>query len=325
MKLIDKILKNSPDPLAVRKTTAEVLKRASFVCLDLEKIKQTASLIKKKVEAKEVLTAEQFGANNPTPQLIFILDAINFCFWAGKNKEKWTVEYPNGNFISNGWFALVACVQRAIKKRVPILNASYLKNLKISEAEYIFHSTNNQPIPLLKKRVEILNEIGAILLKKYKGNIYNFLLQTHLDADKITSSLIKEFPSFEDYAILAGKRINFYKRAQIFAYDLSLLPGLKITNLKTLTCFSDYKLPQILRAFKVLEYSPSLAERIDNYQILKAGSREEIEIRSATIWAGELITHFAKLIPAKVDNALWKASQTLRDVAPYHRVLTTAY
>ncbi|MGB9706598.1 MAG: queuosine 5'-phosphate N-glycosylase/hydrolase [Microgenomates group bacterium] len=324
-RLIEEILKQKPDPLGVRKSTAEVVKKVRLVSINLNNLKKINTFIKKKIDAKEVLSLEQFGANNPTPQLIFILDALNFCFWAKKNEEKWTVEYPKGNFVSNGWFALVNSIQRAIFEGLPILDASYLANLKINEAKYIFRSATQIPIPLLNERVKILNEIGKILNKKYKGNIYNFLVKNGLDAERILPNLVKEFPSFGDYSFLGKKRINFYKRAQIFVYDLSFLPELKISNLGCLTVFADYKIPQILRAFGVLEYTPLLAEKIDNYEILPAGSREEIEIRSSTIWAGELIAFFSNLFPAQVDNVLWKASQSLPDINPYHRVLTTAY
>lgn len=323
--LIKEILKQKPDPLGVRRSTAEVVKRAMFVSINLDNLKKIVNLIKRKVEVKEILNLEQFGSNNPTPQLIFILDALNFCFWAKKNEEKWTVEYPKGNFVSNGWFALVDSIQRALSEGLPILDARYLQSLRISEVKYIFRSANQTSIPLLKERVKILNEAGKILSQRYEGNIYNFLVKNGLDAEKILVNLVKEFPFFKDYSFFEGKQVNFYKRAQIFVYDLSFLPELKITNLSHLTVFADYKIPQILRAFGVLEYAPSLAEKIDNYEILPAGSREEIEIRSCTIWAGELIAYFSNLIPAQVDNVLWKASQSLRDVSPYHRVLTTAY
>ncbi len=323
--VVKKILKQKTDPLQIRKSTFEVIKKANLVSINIDKIKKLTFFIKNKIEIKDTLNIEQFGSSNPTPQLIFVLDALNFCFWAKKNEEKWTVEYPKGNFVSNGWFALVNSVQRALSEGIPLLDAGYLQNITLKEAEYIFRSSNQTSIPLLNKRVEILNEIGQVLIKNYNGNIYNFLVKNGLDAKEILINLIKEFPSFQDYSEIGGKRINFYKRAQIFVYDLSFLPKLKIKNLDCLTIFADYKIPQILRAFGVLEYVPSLKEKIDNYEILTSGSQEEIEIRASTIWAGELIAFFSGFLPPQVDNVLWKASQSLRDVSPYHRVLTTAY
>jgi len=324
-KTIRKILNRKPDPLEVRRSTLMVVEKAELVRINFDKIKKLISFVRGKIEKRQILDVGQFGSVFPTPQLIFILDALNFCFWARKNEEKWTVEYPKGNFISNGWFALVSAIQRANSEGLPILDAYYLRNLKINEAKYIFRSANQIPIPLLKERVRFLNEIGEILVKKYKGNIYNFLVKKELDAEKILTGLIEEFPSFEDYAFFEGKRINFYKRAQIFVYDLSFLPDLQIKNLEVLTVFADYKIPQTLRAFGILEYAPSLIKKVDAYEIFSSGSREEIEIRSSTIWAGEILAFLSGLLPAQVDNVLWKASQSLRDIPPYHRVITTSY
>ena len=56
-----------------------------------------------------------------------------------------------------------------------------------------------------------------------------------------------------------------------------------------LTVFVDYKLPQVLRRLGVLRYAPHLADQIDRLEPLEADSREEIEIRAATVWAGELM------------------------------------
>lgn len=322
---IDSILDNSPDPLGVRKTTHKIFSSLSLIDIDFNKIEEVASLVKKKADTKQVLTEEQFGSANPTPQLIFILDTINFCFWAYKDKEKWTVEYPKGNFISNGWFALVSSIERAQKENIPILDADYLEDISLTEAEYIFRSSNETRIPLIEKRVENLREAGKILSEKFDGNIYNMLSGTGLDVSKIVTEVAKHFPSFNDYAEINAERINFYKRAQIFAYDIALLSSLKAKNLESLTAFADYKVPQTLRAFEILRYKPELTNKVDNYEILKHGSMEEIEIRSATVWACELIANKAEINPVLVDNVLWKISQSLKDVQPYHRVLSTNY
>jgi hypothetical protein len=266
MKRVKEILKSSPDPLGVRETTAEVFEDMKFVEINPEKISEIAKVVKEKVEKKQVLDEGQFGSFEPTPQLIFILDTVNFCFWAGKDQEKWTVEYPKGNFISNGWFGLVAAIERAQKEGKPILEANYLRELTLGGARDIFRSSNDTEIPLLIERKKFLNEAGEILDKKYNGNIYNLLAGTGLDAGRVASQVVRDFSSFSDSSALEGKVVYFYKRAQIFAYDIALLNGIKAKNLEALTCFADYKIPQILRAFGVTKYKRDLG-RVDNYEI----------------------------------------------------------
>jgi len=102
--------------------------------------------------------------------------------------------------------------------------------------------------------------------------------------------------------------------------------GRRITNTDRLTAFADYRLPQILRHYGALVYASALAESVDNCREIKAGSRDEIEIRAATVQAVErmrrrLVGHTA----AEIDNALWLLSQQVADLKPHHRTRTINY
>ena len=97
-----------------------------------------------------------------------------------------------------------------------------------------------------------------------------------------------------------------------------------------LTCFPDYKLPQVLRHFGVIEYSPELARRVDGWDELRAGEPAEVEIRAATVVAVErlreaLAERGRQLRSIEVDWILWDLSQGLYPVRPYHRTRTVFY
>lgn len=53
--------------------------------------------------------------------------------------------------------------------------------------------------------------------------------------------------------------------------------------------FADYRVPQILREFDILTYSPKLAELIDSETELEYSSQYEVEIRAMTVLAVEKI------------------------------------
>ena len=53
--------------------------------------------------------------------------------------------------------------------------------------------------------------------------------------------------------------------------------------------FADYRVPQILRHLKILEYSDHLAKIVDTNIEMAYSSAEEIEIRAATVIAVDLI------------------------------------
>ncbi len=322
---IDHILASRSDPLHVRETTAGVVQASRSVVLYPEKLGEVSAVLQDRVKQKQFLTDAQLGLDAKIPQRVFLQDVVNFCFWAPIGEPKWTVEYPPGT-LNDGWYGLTACFDRAIAEGIPILDAGFLENLSQTNAEHIFRGYNNTHMPLLEKRHAFLQEAGKELNKTFGGDFSNLLERAAFDAPRVARLLIDRFPSFRDRSLLDGQTIHFYKRAQICAYDCSLLPTVQMTNLDELTVFADYKLPQLLRSYGVIRYRKNLARQVDAKAEIPKDSREEVEIRSATVWAGELIADLLKLPPVLVDNALWLlANETRRPMKPYHRTLTTNY
>jgi hypothetical protein len=100
--------------------------------------------------------------------------------------------------------------------------------------------------------------------------------------------------------------------------------------------FADYRVPQILRNMGVLVYNDELKEKIDKKIEINFGSREEIEIRAATIIAVELIQQKMNLILLKMnlktlfvvelDWLLWQLGERKKKIIePHHRTLTIYY
>lgn len=313
------------DPLEVRRTTSEVVESLQFIKIYHGRIESVAQMLKTRVKAQQLLTETQFGSVHITPQRVFIQDAINFCFWSRKGKPKWAIEYPAGE-TSDGWNALAASFDRALEEGTPLLQADYIAKVTEADTRGIFRSSNETEIPLLKQRTAILRETGRILQKDFNGNVEYLIKQAGRDAAKIAETVIEHFPSFPDTSRVNGSKVYFFKRAQIFAYDLSLLRDINITNIDRLTAFADYKLPQILRSLGVLRYRKPLAKKVDSMHLIPQDSREEIEIRAATIWVCERLAEELRIPAAIVDNALWTLSQeTNGAMKPYHRTLTTCY
>lgn len=316
--------KKKPDPLHIRNSTAYVMRNARFVRISMLALTALAKKLKTRIQKNLLLTETQFGRSTISPQRVFLQDAVNYCFWSVKDTPKWTVEYPKGTIL-DGWDALVVCFDRAIDEGIPILDASYLKRLTLFDARHIFRGSAGVLIPLLDQRISCLQEAGRVLLRSFRGDIKHLLKQSEFHADTIAEHIIRYFPSFEDSAMYKGKPVYFYKRAQIAAYDLSLLPSVAIDHPECLTIFADYKLPQLFRAFHIVEYTKELSSRVDSMSLLKHGSSEEIEIRAATIYIGELLAQGVGVPPAVVDNALWSMRGEVNNLMPYHRCLTTAY
>jgi hypothetical protein len=102
-------------------------------------------------------------------------------------------------------------------------------------------------------------------------------------------------------------------------------------NIVDLTACADYKLPQMLRKYGILEYAKELSEKIDNNTELLAGSEEEVEIRANTVWAIELVRSGFQdrgidISAMDINDHLWLLTQKkYPDDKPYHLVRTTSY
>lgn len=318
------------DRLGVLTSTRAVLDAAQHVCIDAARLRQACT------QAAEGgvsvppwnRTLHWTGDEEATAMYVFVLDALNFCFWG---EPRWNVTYEGQEL--DGYWALAASLRQAIEEDAPILDASFLASIGEGELAHVLRGTT--PIPLLAERQANLRELGRLLLDQYGGSVARLVGQARGDAVTLVHLVAEKLPSFNDVALYRGQAVRFYKRAQILAGDLvGSLDGRglgALTGLHELTAFADYKLPQILRLFGVLVYEAGLAARIDGREPLQAGSEEEVEIRAHTVWAVELMrqelaAQGRSYLPHELDWWLWDASQRLpRETSPYHRTRTIYY
>ncbi|GAC1357985.1 MAG: hypothetical protein NVS2B12_00100 [Ktedonobacteraceae bacterium] len=262
---------------------------------------------------------------------LLLLDALNFCFWGEKDQPRWTIDY-HGKTL-NGYWAEAAALKRAVEEdALPLWDANYLSTITEETVAQIFRGSGT--IPLFKQRVLHAREVGSVLLTRYGGQFINAIEQAGSNAVQLALLLVDDFPSFRDVAIYRSHQVNFFKRAQICVADLHGAFAGKawgaLSDLDQLTIFADYKLPQVLRHYNVLEYSPALALAVDHQEILEAGCEEEVEIRACTIWACELLRrsmlYYGRyLTAADIDQRLWLTGQHSEDMQPYHRTRTIYY
>jgi len=311
------------DALKVLETTKPFVESPKYVNIDFQALDGLAQRVKDRIDATLPEREEEFfnlGTYREDVQIVFLENVLNFCFWAEEGKEKWKVEF--GGREDDGASALRLVFERAYHDKLPILDAKYLSNLTIDEVKEIFRPSNGIEIPLLQKRHENLVEAGKVLKEKFDGFYSNLIKNSNYDAILITKATIDNFKSFDD----SYEGVNFYKRAQINAFDIAQISSEhKVTNTESLTAMADYKLPQLLRFMGVLKYSKELAKKVDNWELIEAASREEIEIRSATIWAIELVSQNLGITAGLADRAIWWLSRELDIKQLYHRTYSIYY
>lgn len=272
-----------------------------------------------------------FDGGENTVAYLLVLDTLNFCFWPKSGQPRWEIQLESEKI--SGYYALAAALQKLLESGIAITDAHLLAELSLGEMKQLLGGTGK--LQLLRERLEGLNELGRVLLRDYSGQAHRLVEAAERSAVKLSQLLAQNLISFQDIAAYNGQSIFFYKRAQLFAADLyGAFNGTKwgdFSDMHELTAFADYKLPQVLRHLGILYYKKALAQKVDQYVHLDAGSPEEVEIRANTIWAVELIRQElnkaeSKLNAFEIDWILWNLGQKeAYKVKPYHRTETIFY
>lgn len=324
------VLDTRADPLGVLTTTAPVVRRAQFVKINLKRVRAVSQVLALRPIPVPAWNYEHhfFDGTEKTVTYILLLDALNFSFWG---EPKWRVKHITGDV--DGYWALAASLKRAAQGDPDFLDASFLATIS---PEYLGRVLKgNVEIPMFIERWRNAQELGRVLRDHFGGSAARFVEQAECDAAQLARLVAANFSSFNDTTIHRRQPVNFFKRAQILVGDLyGSFNGEKwgcFKNLQDLTSFADYKLPQILRAWGILEYAPALARRVDTKKPLAKDSPEEIEIRASMLWAVELLRHTLnelgrELNSVQTDWFLWESSQgNVKGMKPYHRVRTIYY
>ena len=156
-----------------------------------------------------------------------------------------------------------------------------------------------------------------------------------LNGSGLVNLLSNNTPAYGDSNSFRNKTAFFDKRVQLAAGMLigaGLFPNDQVNQL---TVFADYNLPNELRHQGVIEYSKNLATRVDDNKMIKAGSREELEIRASTVHAADRIIKRVNELRDDPINALHLDAQLFFDGRgrkkegtekfPHHLTQTTAY
>lgn len=311
-----------------------MLDKVLETCRDIVKISNSVKINERKIEevSKKISNIEFkhwiIASNNRILKLpiekqinfLLIFDSIDCSFWGN---PKWTVKLKNGKEV-DGSFALMEKLLEYYEEK----GSLDFTKITFEEFEKILEGTVQ--IPLIERRYEIVCEISKIVSEKMNGNFYDYIKDIQ-DDETLFNVIISNFKSFEDVRIIGGRKIYFYKFAQLLVSDILNLrkyaENIEIDVSHLVGC-SDYKIPQILRGLGVLEYTEELEKLVDNKKVLGENSRFEVEIRAATIVSINKIKECLKdkYLSIEVNDMLWELSHD-KDInlKPYHLTRTMSY
>lgn len=305
----------------VRDTCQRVAAKSTHVKIDMDKLNAFCKEIADKpvyvkyFDCPDHISIE--SSDEDVAAYVFIMDALNFCFWP----SDW--EYAD---LSKG-------VATAMKDPTFARPANLAKMTVEDVRKSIF---SGKDFPLIEERHRAIVELGQVVDAHFKGQFLEVLRSVDFDGPKLLDLVARYFLKFQDHSIYQGEQIFFYKRAQILVGDLfgafdQRAGAIRIANIERLTCFADYRIPQILRHKGVLVYDDDLKNRIDNKVELIHGCVEEVEIRACMVHAVELMRDQLRIAgvnwsAVEVDWLLWQIGEDMRfDISPHHRTLSIYY
>lgn len=247
---------------------------------------------------------------------LFIYHAIgDYCFWGD---PKWEINTPDGKL--DGSYAIIYLIRRHLISG---------KSFDMSFEDFKIFLKGNVEIPLLSDRYENLREMYKVIGSKH-DDFFDMIKKMTSDRE-LLDYIVKNFSYFEDVAKFDGRDIYFYKRAQLLTSDILHVLGTKcgvVTDYSHLIGCADYKIPQVMRCYGMLDFVSSLAEKVDHQLELPENSIEEIEIRANDLEVINYIyeqtgRHYSRM---DINDFIWLLGQDKTKMTkPYHRTLTKHY
>ena len=143
--------------------------------------------------------------------------------------------------------------------------------------------------------------------------------------------IITNLDYFQDVSKYDQKDILFYKRAQLLTSDILHVKekkvGISVDYSHLIGC-ADYKIPQVMRCYGMLEFSDELAKKADGGIELEEGSKDEVEIRANALKVIDYIYRKTEMRYSRmnINDFIWLIGQDkAKMMKPYHKTLTSHY
>lgn len=245
-----------------------------------------------------------------TVNFLLLFEAIDYSFWGS---PKWSVKTQD--MVIDGSEALLYKLLEYVR------NTNNYDFSKVTFKEFRDILSGSIEIPLLEERYKTLVNISNIVNDKMNGNFYEYIKEYTRDID-LFNLIIDNFSSFTDEREYNGKKIYFYKLAQLLTSDIlhmrMLLENVWI-DVSSLVGCADYKIPQTMRAIGILEYSNNLGKIIDSKLEIEQSSSYEVEIRASMLVVIDYISKKINADRIDINDFFFIYKKIVKDIAkPYH-------
>ncbi len=189
-----------PEPLDVLESAQWIVSQATSVTVPAAGVAAAAAQLQALGDEAFALSLWRTCEQNPrvvtddTLEWIFVVDTLNFCFWAERDAPLFACLHEGRTFT--GYWALCACVNRALAEGIPFTSAAYLADLTLAQLQHVFRSASAAPVPLLQQRLAVLREAGRVLLERFDGRFRVCVAQCGHSAVALVRLLVQNFSSY---------------------------------------------------------------------------------------------------------------------------------
>lgn len=238
-----------------------------------------------------------------------IADSINFQYWYGRHDVR-----PNGA-CADKMYKLLNESFAFVEKEYPDANGWEISQ----EATKVFMNyISLSRFPNIENRVRYINEVATLVKNCGKDTIKYLsddIVENKISIERFLEIILTKLPGYAEDLFL--KRafllpIMLYRRVQWFADEIETVP-----------LPADYQVPKVLEGLGCINYDYILSEKIQNGDLILAGSLMECEIRAATILAGKRLAELSGHKMCDIDTYLWLKRNEIDK--PFHLTITTNY
>lgn len=255
-----------------------------------------------------------------TLQYFLMRRAQSFVIWRWTGREHPAVEafdcVVDGKLFT-GERAVNACIMRAVREGVPLLDPEFLRSMTMDDVENVYRDDRGGPATyqLLDRRLEKFREVGQVLIEKYDGHMAELLTRAdgrlfREDGHGSVQSLVRDFPRcYGDYpfAKLAVTLMTaLYNRRDIGLETTEEYERLtRIEDPENLFGPTDYYIPMFLIRWGVFNISPEFEEHLANRKLIEPESPMEREFRACTLHVFDRVRELADVDMAELEVEFW--------------------
>jgi len=238
-----------------------------------------------------------------------IADSINYQYWYGKHDVR-----PNGACANRMYEILDECVEYSEKR----YNMAHSRYIIEKAAEGFIQRLSLERFPNIENRIRHIREVTSLITNSHDNSFFGLVYDVsnnNIRVDDFLKFVISNFPGYAEDMFL--KRafllpIMLYRKVQWFKDEVEILP-----------VPADYQIPKMLEGLGCINYSYILSDKIQNGELIPAGSIEECEIRAATMLAGKKLAELSGKTMCDIDTYLWLKRKEIDK--PFHLTITTNY